>query len=439
MDSEYENDPPPLYRPPSPTPTYRTVDTRQSHHESVSSHEEPTERPVSEIAELDIRDLKNDDQQSLQQLLKGVHDPNMILDHKTQNRPLHLAATQIKSGAESIYLLLQRGADLTLTNGDGYAPIHLAAKHNNAAAINRLVKSGADPDSATTQTGLTALQIAAELGYLAALNTLLALGANVNPRPQYLPPEGCSTPTRTKRTTSPLYRAAARSHLNIVTTLLNHAGVHPWSPDENGRTLLHHAARNAWTDLVEYLLDPRKPHSAPSMLSIVSSDKTGATPLHAAAHGGDSTILTALLAFDAMRARINDPMSSTSGGYAPLHVAAAANHALAVKLLLKKGADVRARTDDNRMTPLHLAVLGPNTRTEPDRELLGALIEAGVDLNAVERGGRTAVDLALVIERPAVAVWLVERGGTVSPDLRTDRRLCKYWGIGLREWPTRLE
>jgi ankyrin repeat protein len=89
------------------------------------------------------------------------------------------------------------------------------------------------------------------------------------------------------------------------------------------------------------------------------------------------------------------------------------------------------------MTPLHVAVQGESDKSDPDRELLTALIDAGVDLHAVDDGGRTAVDLALVLGKAGVAVWLVDRGATISEDLRSDARLKRFWGLGVRGWPSR--
>jgi ankyrin repeat protein len=89
------------------------------------------------------------------------------------------------------------------------------------------------------------------------------------------------------------------------------------------------------------------------------------------------------------------------------------------------------------MTPLHVAVQGENDKSDPDRDLLAALIGAGVNLHAVDGGGRTAVDLALVLGKAEVAVWLVQRGATISEDLKSDARLKRFWGLGVRGWPSR--
>jgi cytohesin len=367
----------------------------------------------------------------------------MILDDETLSRPLHLAVAVPDSSVtgEIFRLLLTHGADATLANAKGYAPIHLAAGYNNALAVEHLVKLGrVDPDS-LSQSGLTALQIAAEFGHLAVLNTLIKLGAKIEnhapPASRDLahttpPKDAGSNPEGKKKKptkTSPLYRAAANAHLNIVTALLN-AGANPWSPDEHGRTLLHHASRNAWPDLARFLLTAS---SDVALRNVARIDNVGATALHGAAKGGDVEILSLLLGFADLRGMVNKPMRK---GFTALHIASHFGHAPAVRLLLEHGADIGLRCDD-RMTPLHVAVQGETDKSDPDRALLAALIDEGVDLHALDGGGRTAVDLALVLGKAGVAVFLVERGATVSEDLRSDARLKRYWGLGVRGWPSR--
>jgi ankyrin repeat protein len=460
IDNDGYDEPPPLYRPPSPAPTYRTVDIHPSHARQAQSQAQrypaaPSSRnaPVepqskgkgslSPIAQLFRQIIEESDVKRLQSQLKRGIDANMILDHETLSRPLHLAVAVPDSSVtgEIFRLLLSHGADPTTSNAKGYQPIHLAAGYNNAVATECIVKFGhANPDS-LSQSGLTALQIAAEFGHLAVLNTLISLGARIQSNTQlesntqsHSPPtddsrsRGRSNP-RPKRTTPPLYRAACNAHLNIVTALLN-ASANPWIPDEHGRTLLHHASRNAWTNLVRFLLSDS---SVATPQNVAHVDNVGATALHGAAKGGSVEILHLLLRFEDLHGMINKPMRK---GFTPLHIAAHFNHAAAVRLLLSHGSDIRLRCDD-RMTSLHVAVQGESDKSDPDRDLLTALFEAGIDMHAVDDGGRTAVDLALVMGKAGVAVWLVDRGATISEDLKSDARLKRFWGVGVRGWPSR--
>ncbi|KAL3447466.1 ankyrin repeat-containing domain protein [Aspergillus insuetus] len=452
------DEPPPVYRPPSPAPTYRTVDIQPSHARQAQPQAQGTARTstgneaaqprskakgsLSPTAQLFRQSIEEPDIKKLHSQLKRGIDANMILDHETLSQPLHLAVAVPESSVtgDMFRLLLSHGADPTLANAKGYQPIHLAAGYNNAAAVEHIVKIGhANPDPKSSS-GLTPLQIAAEFGHLAVLNTLISLGARIQSNTQSEPHPPTHSPPlnrshshsnpRPKRTTTPLYRAACNAHLNIVTALLN-AGANPWVPDEHGRTLLHHASRNAWVDLVRFLLVLSD--SSVALQHVARVDNVGATALHGAAKGGSVEILNLLLGFEDLKGMIDKPMRK---GFTPLLIASHFNHAPAVCLLVSHGADVRLRCDD-RMTALHVAVQGENDKSDPGRDLLTALIDAGVDVHAVDGGRRTAVDLALVLGKADVAVWLVQQGATISEDLKSDARLKRFWELGIRGWPSR--
>ncbi|KAJ0417357.1 ankyrin repeat-containing domain protein [Aspergillus carlsbadensis] len=502
-DGDGFDEPPPLYRPPSPAPTYRTVDIQPSQPQAqrhpqpqpqrtppapgrapatrTSAATQPQSKdkaPLSPIAQLFRQTIEDSDVKRLQSHLKRNLDANMILDNEMLSRPLHLAVAVPDSSVvgEMFRLLLSHGADPALVNAKGYAPIHLAAGYNNAVAVEYLVKQGhVNPDlrsAPASGPGLTALQIAAEFGHLAVLNVLITLGARVQPKPQSRPQpqpqpgpsasaqtqtqsqtqsrsppckdhsHACTALTpRPKRTTPPLYRAACKSHLNIVTALLN-AGADPWIPDEHCRNLLMHAARNRWVDLVRFLVTAGSNSASDGdsavhhRVRIAAVNHAGGTALHSAAGGGDVEILNILLSFADLRALVNEAMGDAYARFTALHVAAHFNRADAARVLLAHGADVRLRCS-NRMTALHVAVEGESDKSDPDRELLAALIDGGVDVHAVDDGGRTAVDLALVLGKADVAVDLVGMGATISEDLRSDKRLKRFWGLGVRGWPSR--
>ena len=61
-------------------------------------------------------------------------------------------------------LLLRAGAKPAAANKAGATPLLLAAQNGNAAMIERLLAAGADPNAPLTQTGDTALMMAARTG-----------------------------------------------------------------------------------------------------------------------------------------------------------------------------------------------------------------------------------------------------------------------------------
>ena len=98
-----------------------------------------------------------------------------------------------------------------------------------------------------------------------------------------------------------------------------------------------------------------------------------------AAAVGDVDRLTELLDADAdlVGARSED-------GFTPLHFAAFFNRGPAARLLLDRGADVGAVSDnDMKVQPLHSAVAAGS------REIVAALLNAGADVNARQESGYT--------------------------------------------------
>ena len=79
----------------------------------------------------------------------------------------------------AVEALIKAGADVKAANRYGVTPINLAATNGNAAIIRRLLDAGVDPNSANPG-GESALMTAARSGRVDAVTLLLDRGANVN-------------------------------------------------------------------------------------------------------------------------------------------------------------------------------------------------------------------------------------------------------------------
>ena len=130
-----------------------------------------------------------------------------------------------------------------------------------------------------------------------------------------------------------------------------------------------------------------------SLVSAISSD--GWTPLHLAAFFGKEDAVRLLLNKGAsVKARSTNPMTNT-----PLHAAAAGKHAEIVTLLLEHGANANAQQSGG-WTPLHSAA------QNGDLESARALLAGGADASARADNQQKPLDLALTQGRQAMVEFL---------------------------------
>jgi ankyrin repeat protein len=122
--------------------------------------------------------VQNSDRTAVRALLAKKVDVNAPQGDGTT--ALHWAA--FNDDREVAKLLLAAGAQVKATTRIGaITPLFLACKNGSAPMIEFLLKAGADANSAT-ETGTTALMMAAAAGNPDALKILLGHGANVNAR-----------------------------------------------------------------------------------------------------------------------------------------------------------------------------------------------------------------------------------------------------------------
>lgn len=193
------------------------------------------------------------------------------------------------------------------------------------------------------------------------------------------------------------------------------------------------------------MIEAVKAGDADGLRSILQSDADAAG---ARTEGGDSPLLMALYhgrrdlaelilahgrrldAFEAaalgdverLRAELDgEPGAITrysSDGWTPLHLAAFFGHTDAVRLLLERGADVRALSiNQMRNMPLHAALAGPM-----GMDGIRLLVEAGADVNARQHGGYTALHSAAQNGRMDVIDLLLDHGADANAATEDGRR-----------------
>lgn len=230
---------------------------------------------------------------------------------------------------EAIKILIDLGADISVTDKCGFSPFLWAVVSNQEAIVIHLLRAGADVNS-TSGDGRSALTWAAGLGRYSIVSLLLDPDVSMSRTPDSLG--------------VPLEEAAAFGEPLTVALLLNDSVADPNYRDRDGWSAIHWAAEEGVQGIVALLLDRGANANAVSSY--------GTSPLHCAANGGNTLVVSLLLEYGA------DPLKSTCHGWTALHHAVYMGHSEVVQLLLK---DDRVKSsvsqqDNHGWSVLHLAV-----------------------------------------------------------------------------------
>ena len=228
--------------------------------------------------------------------------------------------------------LLAFGAYVNAPNSSGTTPLHNAVESRNPATVSVLLEAGADIDAADRhgdtplQKALRRLRSAPATATELALQ-LLAAGANPNARDEY--------------GYTPLYDAVEYGGPTLVGALLE-AGADPNALMEYGESAIDAAAESAEPEVIRALV-------AAGAAVNNRSRADGSFPLHKAVLGeGANLRVAALLAAGA------NPDVQDAKGDTPLHLAAPGGDTAVVSLLVSAGAGVNA-LNGNGETPLDVA------------------------------------------------------------------------------------
>ena len=274
-------------------------------------------------------------------------------------------------------------------------------------AVSALLQVKADP-TAVTESGCTALSMAAEMGYVEVGKTLLQAGAKVD------------APLRDGKT--PLMLSCKNGHCKMTELLLKH-GAEPTEQERNGEqegfTPIMHAALFGKVECVEVVIGHCEAHlqatfgsaapppsAAPhgklqrmsSMVQKMAVTEGGPTPLHdvlnarsvrendtalmLASRHGQRKVVQLLL-----RKRASVDLSNLKGETA-LHMASRQGHAQVVCALLTGGAKADS-PDSLGYTALHHCCV-----TNGGEDVADALLAIGAGVNVVNRDKNTPLHFA---------------------------------------------
>lgn len=383
--------------------------------------------------------------------------------------PLHWAAHG--RHLELTRLLLGAGAVVNVGNRYGVRPLSLAAVNGDAPVIEALLEAGANPNT-TLMEGETALMTAARSGSVEAVELLLDAGANVNAQESWkgqtalmwaaaeghaavipaLVAHGADPGLRSKRGFTALLFAARDGQTDVVQTLLEAGadldeqlsinstltagGVERRRASDAGLNAFLLAAGNAHFELAAYLMDRgADPNAAPrgwtALHQLSWVRKAGIAGSNNPAPRG-SGVMTSLdfarkliangADLDA-RVTTRPPAGITAlnfiGG-TPLLLAARTGDAEYMRLLADAGADPMLTNEDGSTTLMVAAGLGTSSPGEDpgtEAEVLEAVqvaLDLGLDINAVDDNGETAMHGAAYKHLPQVATFLTNAGADVT-------------------------
>ena len=348
----------------------------------------------------------------------------------------------MNAGAPVTRRLLDAGANPNLALLAGETPLMVASRSGKADVVALLLAKRADANARASRQQ-TALMWAAAERHPEVVKLLVEHGADVHARSSEwqemmaVPPHGL--PQYNKiiphgGDTALLF--AARSGDLESARLLVGAGAHVNDADAWGVSATTMAAHAGFTDMVEWLLD----HGADA-----SAAGAGFAALHAAIMRRDTRMVSALLAHGAdpnaplktwtptRRSSRDFNFAPELVGATPFWLAARFNEPEVMRLLLKHGANaafvheshyhneepVEPRTQITNAVMAATGMGGGVAWLQPDRAQRETLMlesvrlaadQGGVDLNAENSDGRTALDAARALKFERVAAFLIERG-----------------------------
>ena len=360
--------------------------------------------------------------------------------------PLWLAT--LNGSARVTDALLTAGANPNVSLKMGETPLMSAARSGNLDVVSLLISAGSDVDAAEKEKGQTALMWSVAQGHAEIADLLIKNGADVGARSkiwyQLENTAGNTNPSGNFKMahggSSAIMFAARIGNIDVARVLLD-SGSNVNDKAASGVTVLTQAAHSGHQDLAIFLLERG---ADPNAID------SGYTALHAAVLRSEVDLVEALLEHGAI---IDAPVEHGSPGrrfsadYSirsqligrdAFWMAAKYGEVEILKILLDAGADPLVREDDG-ITALQVAMGNSGSSLDWRRDRIGnqeldsedeerrtyelarILIDEGVDVNAKDSRGRSAIHHAVLKNFPSVVEYLAMRGADIH--MTNDRDL----------------
>ncbi|WP_213804176.1 ankyrin repeat domain-containing protein [Granulicella sp. dw_53] len=352
-------------------------------------------------------------------------------------KPSELIRASKEDDRELVRRLIARHADVNATQGDGFSALHWAAYNDDVELVQLLLKARAAPEARTRLEGVTPLMLAAGNGDAASIEALLAAGAKVDTANEngttplmqaaaagtsdallVLLNHGANINTREKTFgQSALFFAAARDRIGAIRVLTQHGADTTYKTSVqklervtvgvNGEELAAGAQKDPGLRggvAAKAIVSEAKSEGSDNVVKAEPDAKTvtaeaarkTSSPSQEAEHqehsvknekptpGGKKDTPDAY-GFTAEDRRNRVYGSLSIGGLTALHVAARDGQTSAVKALLSAHADINARSETDKATPLLLALINGHYDTAK------VLIEHNADVTLTSSDGLSAL------------------------------------------------
>ena len=347
--------------------------------------------------------------------------------------PLSLAC--LNGSVAVIRTLLDAGADANAARTNGETPVMTTARVGNVDAVRRLLAAGADPNAAEATLGQTALMLAVAENHTPVARILLEVGATVS--------------ARSTNQFTPLLFAAQQGNLETARLLLSAgADVNESAPDGIGGNTNARTRFVADTDAAALLVAIDSGHAEMALFLLERGADpghagAGRTPLHSAVQQALPGVVSALLErgadpnprlerrlpFVSRRITQANGLTPSTTGSTPFLMAASFGDLESMRILVDGGADPLLTTDDGT-TALMVAAgadyvegqdkygrrwFGDNLPLQESAlETVRVCLDLGLDIDAVNNDGQTALHGAVYLGGTLLVPFLAARGADID-------------------------
>ncbi|XP_050302900.1 uncharacterized protein LOC126740776 isoform X2 [Anthonomus grandis grandis] len=386
---------------------------------------------------------------SRHEIVKLILDerPDLNVNHYFRGTVNALQLAVMVGNIQTIQILLDHGANISLANKQGITALdiaclqnqtkivkhflnsiadlnefsclvakclYLAASHGHHEIVEELLKRKAEViNYKEPEVVLTSLHIAALNGHLETVNILLKYNANIDEKSndesraihfaastgnsdivKTLIEHGAEVNVQTEILFTPLHLAAQNDHIEVATILLYHQADVNAVANDNRTTPLGIAVQQGHAKMAKILIEKGANTRFPG----------NSTPaIHQAIIHHREEVIKMLLNLDSTYAEI----TSIRDGNTPLYIASGCGYLEAVDILLKYNVNVNAAMN-NGTTALHFA------SQEGHEKIVAKLLEHKADVRARSKLKYTPLHMAADNGRKRVVIMLLENNANIE-------------------------